>query len=136
MSLSNDSSGTEDIVVLVRRQWNDSKKIGKVRLSDLRGFHWSQYGSGLRFRFGGVAPQPYLHAFVLCTAVFEGKIGHSCKHGPPPHTVKVCITKKDNRLAFAALELLADPRESVRRVRRKHRKRIAARVENNGKSTD
>jgi hypothetical protein len=117
-----------EVHVWVRRRWND-RKIGKVRLADLSGFHWSQYGSGHKFLFGGIAPQPFLHAFMLCTKIIEGRIGHTCRHGPPPHTIKVCMTRKDNRRGFAFLESLADPRQSIRSVRRKHKKRIARRLE-------
>lgn len=64
----------DDIHVWVRRQWND-RDIGRVRFADLSGFHWSQYGSGHKYRFGGIAPQPFLHAYMLCTDLVEGEIG-------------------------------------------------------------
>jgi hypothetical protein len=117
-----------ELFVWVRRQWND-RKIGKVRFRDLDGFHWSQYGSGHRFRFGGIAPQPFLHAFMPCTSLVEGSVGHTCRHGPPPHKIKVCITRKDNRWGFDFLESLAEPRLSLQSVRRKHKKAIAKRLE-------
>ena len=116
-----------EIFVWVRRQWNDDK-IGKVRLRDLSRFHWSQYGAGYRWRFGGIAPQPFLHAFMLCTSVLEGSVGHTCRHGPPPHKIQVCITRKDNRRAFDMLESLADPKRSLKKVRRKHRKKLRRRL--------
>ena len=116
-----------EIFVWVRRRWND-RKIGKVRLRDLNDFHWSQYGSGLRFRFGGIAPQPFLHAFMLCTSVIEGRVGHTCRHGPPPHKIQVCITRKDNRRSFDLLKSLADPKLSLKKVRRKHRKKLRRRL--------
>jgi hypothetical protein len=115
-----------EIFVVVRRQWN-ATKIARVRFADLRGFHWSQYGAGHKFRFGGIAPRPFLHAFTLCTQI-EGEIGHSCQHGPPPHKIKVCITRKDNRRAFPFLESLAHPTRSVQSVYRKHKKKIAQRL--------
>ena len=121
-----ESPNDGEILVRVRRQWN-GKKIATVRVADLRGFHWSQYGAGHKWRFGGVAPQPFLHAFTLCTQV-EGDIGHSCQHGPPPHKIKVCITRKDNRRTFVFLESLAHPTRSVQSVYRKHKKKIAKRV--------
>jgi hypothetical protein len=113
--------------VRVRRQWNDNQ-IGTVRLTDLSGFHWSQYGGGQTYRFGGVAPKPFLHAYTLCTKI-DGEIGHSCRHGPPPHRIKVCITKKDNGRGFPFLESLADPGLSLRSVFRKHKKRLVKRPE-------
>jgi hypothetical protein len=32
----------------------------------------------------------------MCDAMQEGTLSHSCRHGPPPHSIKVCIVKKDN----------------------------------------
>lgn len=120
----------DGIFVRVRRQWND-RRIGKVRLTDLSGFHWSQFGGGQVHQFGGVAPQPFLHAYMLCTNLVDGEIGHACRHGPPPHKIKVCITKKDNRRGFPFLESLANPSHSIRSVFRKHKARIAQRVGGN-----
>jgi hypothetical protein len=91
--------------IFVRRQWSDSSLVAKVRLSDLSGFHLDDRGGGYGRDggFGNVAPRPFLHAYVWCNAIVSGEVGHSCMHGPPPHHIKVCITKKDNtRIAFAA----------------------------------
>jgi hypothetical protein len=60
----------------------------------------------------------------------DGEIGHSCRHGPPPHRIKVCMTKKDNRRGFPFLESLADRGLSLRSVFKKHRKTLVARLEN------
>jgi len=123
---SNKSAPTSedgDLFVWVRRHWNDHR-IGKVRLSDLSGFHWSQFSGGQIYGFGRVAPQPFLHAYMLCTQVIEGEISHTCRHGPPPHRIKVCMTKKDNRRGFEFLAMLADPEHSRRSVFRKHQDRF------------
>lgn len=125
---SNNSSPTinDEIVVSVRRRWNDNQ-IGKVRLTGLSGFHWSQFGGGQTYLFGGVAPKPFLPACTFWTKI-DGEIGHSCRHGPPPHRIKVCIAKKDNRRGFPFLESLADPQHSRRSVFKKHKKSISERV--------
>src|SRR5437764_882387 len=34
-------------------------------------------------------------------------VGHSCRHGPPPHHIKVCITKIDNRKTWGEIERAA-----------------------------
>ena len=78
--------------VRVRRQWNDNWRIGRVPLDKLDGLHWSRVSGGVK----APAPQPFIHAYVRCTDV-EGEIAHSCVHTPPPHRVKVCLVKKDNR---------------------------------------
>ena len=116
-------SDAGEIFVWVRRNWNDHR-IGKVRLSDLSGFHWSQFAGGQISGFGRVAPRPFLHAYMLCTQIVEGEISHTCRHGPPPHRIKVCMTKKDNRRAFPFLETLADSEHSRHAVFRKHRNRF------------
>jgi len=77
-------------IVEVRRQWNDYR-TGRCRLNDVEGLHWSDYGSG-----GFCAPQLFVHGYVSCDQIV-GKIGHSCQHGPPPHRIKVCMTKTGNK---------------------------------------
>ena len=118
-------SETDDhnVYVWVRRHWNDHR-IGKVRLSDLSGFHWSQFSGGQISGFGRVAPQPFLHAYMLCTRVIEGEVAHKCRHGPPPHRIKVCMTKKDNRRGFPLLATRADLLHSQRSVFRKHKSKF------------
>jgi hypothetical protein len=82
---------TPEKTIIVRRQWNDWKK-GEFRFADLSGFHWSDMSGGV----GAIAPRGFLHAYVLCTDMLDGELAHSCRHGPPPHRIKVCIVKKDN----------------------------------------
>ena len=45
----------------------------------------------------------FLHGYVFCTGMVSGEISHSCRHGPPPHEVKVCITKSGNKEVWALL---------------------------------
>ncbi|WP_145980802.1 hypothetical protein [Magnetospirillum sp. ME-1] len=86
--------------VVVRRQWNDSAHQATYRLADVRGFHWSWQSGGVK----APAPRAYIHAYVLCDAMLDGDLSHSCRHGPPPHEIKVCIVKKDNPKLFAQIE--------------------------------
>jgi hypothetical protein len=83
-----------ETLVTVRRQWDDTGRTGRVRLADLRHFHYrtSSGGYGKQTGFG----KPYLHARMWCDKLADGEIGHSCRHGPPPHEVLVCITQTDN----------------------------------------
>ena len=76
--------------VRVRRDWNDHR-IGTVRWSDLRNPRWDTISGGEQNR----TPQPFIHAYVWCDMV-KGDIAHSCAHGPGPHSIKVCLVKKDN----------------------------------------
>jgi hypothetical protein len=96
--------------ITIRRQWNDWRKA-TVRLQDLWGFHCDDTSGGVRAR----SSQMFLHAYIWCTAPMEGEISHSCRHGKPPHEIKVCITKADNTkaeyaAAVAKLELEAQAR--------------------------
>lgn len=81
----------DNTAVHVRRDWNDHR-VGTVRWSDLRSPKWDTVSGGEQNR----TPQPFIHAFIWCDLV-EGDIAHSCIHGPPPHYIKVCLVRKDNR---------------------------------------
>ena len=111
-------------VVWVRREFKGKRRRAAYRLADVSGLHWSSRSGGKKRR----ANRPYLHGYVWCDAMIVGAVAHSCRHGPPPHRIKVCITKKDNRRAFDFLESLADPRQSDRSVRRKHKARVTRRL--------
>jgi hypothetical protein len=87
-----------DVTVQVRRQWNDWA-IATYRLSDIAELHWSRQGGGLRHR----TPRAFLHGYVMCDQKIAGRLSHSCKHGPPPHRIKICITKKGNEGIFGEL---------------------------------
>ena len=49
----------------------------------------------------------YLHGYVWCDAMIAGELAHTCTHGPPPHRIKVCITKKGNEKFWRAIEAVA-----------------------------
>jgi len=83
-----------DTVVHVRRQWNDVDG-GRVMLRDLPGWQYTdQVGSTYNSR--GRSPRPMLHAYALCTDIDGLEVSHTCRHGPPPHRIKVVIVAKDN----------------------------------------
>jgi hypothetical protein len=83
-------------LVRVRRQWNRPRKIATYRLSDTDDIRWRKFpitkNGGIRQK----ANRRYLHGYVMCDQLLEGKLAHSCQHGPGPHRIKVCITKKGN----------------------------------------
>ena len=76
--------------VRIRRQWNDWR-VAAVCLDDLGDLHWDTISGGVQ----ALAPQPFIHGYVQCDRV-ESDIAHSCWHGEGPHSIKVCIVKKDN----------------------------------------
>jgi hypothetical protein len=52
----------------------------------------------------------YLHGYVWCDGMIAGELAHSCRHGPGPHRIKVCITKIDNKKNWREIERVAPPR--------------------------
>lgn len=92
--------------VWVRRHWNDS--LGALyRLDDVTNWHWTDVSGGVQTR----SPRPFLHGYVMCDAMLDGDLSHSCRHGPPPHRVKICFVQKDNsRWLFEEVKRRAMPR--------------------------
>jgi hypothetical protein len=88
--------------VKVRRQWNDWQ-IATYRLNDVSGLHWSGMSGGVQ----SIAPRDFIHGYVWCTGMIDGELAHSCRHGPGPHHIKVCITKKGNEGIWAEVRARA-----------------------------
>jgi hypothetical protein len=82
----------EEIVVSVRRQWN-SWRSATCPLDKIEKLHWSNVSGGVN----AFAPRDFLHGYILCTDVIDGELDHSCEHGAPPHRIKVCIVKTENK---------------------------------------
>jgi hypothetical protein len=97
------------LVVWVRRQFNNRRRRAAYRMSDLSGLHWSSRSGGKQRR----ANRQYLHAYVWCDAKITGAVAHSCRHGPPPHRIKVCITKVDNKKTWRDIERAAPARATA-----------------------
>jgi hypothetical protein len=101
-------------VVWVRRQFDDHRHAA-YRLDDVGGWHWSNISGGVQHR----ANRYYLHGYVMCDGMIAGELAHRCEHGPPPHRIKVCITKKGNEKFWRAIEEVAPPSPaSLERSRR------------------
>lgn len=83
----------EELTVWARRRWNHWEE-GLYRLADLRNVRWDTYGGGWRSMRGWdqVAPQPFLHAYVMCDAALEGGVAHSCpaRRRPTQHQGLYC----------------------------------------------
>jgi hypothetical protein len=94
--------------VCVRRHWNDWR-VATYRLDGLSGIHWDTLSGGAKRR----APQPFIHAYVMCDAMLAGEIAHSGLHGSCPHEIKVCVVAQDNSAQMMrALRSLAGPKPS------------------------
>jgi hypothetical protein len=108
--------------VEVRRQWNDSR-TAKYRISDVDNWHWSSVSGGVN----AVAIRDFVHGYVMCDGAVSGEVAHSCNHGPPPHSIKVCIIKSGNEAVWDRVLQLAGPRRvsptDPAQLERKTRKR-------------
>ncbi len=92
--------------VYIRRQWNDTERIGSVALNQIRDVRWDCISGGVQ----APTPQLFLHGYVRCDEI-EGEVAHSCMHGDGPHSIKVCIVKKDNdKKTFNRLIDIAGPK--------------------------
>jgi hypothetical protein len=81
------------MTVTVRRHWSGPGNTLTIPVRELRDFHSRDISGGVQVR----SPRPFLHARMLCTSIPEGHpFPHSCRHGPPPHEILVCITRTDN----------------------------------------
>lgn len=76
--------------IVVRRQWNDYRQV-EVAMGNISNLRWDRLSGGVRTR----SPRPMIHGYVNCQDI-EGDIAHSGAHGPHPHSIKICIVKKDN----------------------------------------
>jgi hypothetical protein len=84
---------SNETMVHVRRQYDDWNGAD-VRLDQVSRLHWSDTSGGVNAK----ANRSYIHGYVWCTDA-KG-ISHSCTHGPPPHLVKVCLVKSQNKAAW------------------------------------
>ena len=82
----------DETTVVVSRQWGDWRRI-RVPLSALSGFHVTTITGGVRVHI----PRPTLAAYMSCENIpARTDFGHTCEHGPAPHTIKVLIFKSHN----------------------------------------
>lgn len=81
--------------VVVRRRWNgpDTAEVLTESLWDL---HVQNEPGGVC----GAFPRGFLFAHVWCDKVASGLFGHTCRDGPPPHDLLVCILPTDNPAAL------------------------------------
>ena len=103
------------LVVWVRREFKGRNRRAAYRIADVSGLHWSSRSGGLQRR----ANRLYLHGYVWCDAMIVGAVAHSCRHGPPPHRIKICIVKVDNKTNWREIEGAAPCRADVKPPKRR-----------------
>jgi hypothetical protein len=47
--------------------------------------------------------------------MISGELAHSCSHGPPPHSILVCVLKKDNPKLWPEIEREIGPRPGTKK---------------------
>jgi hypothetical protein len=78
-------------LVSVRRQWN-SWEVAEVYVGEVSNPLWDIESGGIK----GAATEALIYGYVWCDAIISGSLAHSCLHGTAPHSIKVCILRKDN----------------------------------------
>jgi hypothetical protein len=92
-------SSESDLTVCVRRHPSDWQ-TAVYRLSDIDGLHWDTTSGGV----GRKTSRAALFGYVMCDAAISGEVAHSCRHGPGPHRIKICIPKTCNKEDWRAIE--------------------------------
>ena len=113
------SQSEQVVLVKVRRQPGDWR-IATYELRNVRGLRWDNVGGGIQ---RGSATHVY--GYVFCDGMIEGRLAHSCRHGPPPHEIKVCATKKHNEKVWPHILRIVGPKPERRKRRKKARSRWA-----------
>lgn len=108
------------IIVQVRRQPGDWR-LARYDLADMSNLTWGFIGGGIQRR-----TQWHVYGYVWCNEKIDGRLAHSCRHGPPPHHIKVCVTKKFNEKIWPSILAIVGPKPMPRRQARRL-KRSAAR---------
>ena len=78
-------------LVSVRRKW-DSWEVAEVYVGEVANPLWDLESGGVK----ETAPEALIYGYVFCDAIVSGSLAHSCQHGTGPHSIKVCILRKDN----------------------------------------
>jgi hypothetical protein len=104
-SLRSHVSGSQpEHVVKVRRQPGDYR-LATYPLEKVYRMRCDNVGGGIQQRSA-----MHVYGYVLCNELTGGKLAHSCRHGPPPHEIKVCITKKHNEQVWPRILEMVGPK--------------------------
>jgi hypothetical protein len=103
----------EMLIAQVRRQPGDWR-LARYELGRISGLRWSFVGGGIQRR-----TQWHVYGYVRCNEMIDGRVAHSCRHGPPPHDIKVCVTKKYNEKIWPKILDIVGPKPMPRRQARR-----------------
>lgn len=94
----------ESVGIRIRRQPNDYAE-GAVRLDQIDSLYWDCTSGGINIPFS----HSMICTYVWCTDIEDGGVSHTCRHGPAPHRIKVCVMKKTNDTRiYRVLKMIAD----------------------------
>lgn len=94
----------EELIVVTRHKIDH--KVGRVKFENLGGFRWDTTSGGANVYAGTIG----LYAYMTCTDLEDGEIGHSGIHGKCPHDIKVYIPKGPNKKYYRFLAEEAGPK--------------------------
>lgn len=77
--------------ISVSRDWGSPQKV-KVPVNVARAPHITRRRGGDWKRL----PHPVLAVYVFCDQLGSSFPGHSCQHGPGPHSIKVLVHRRGN----------------------------------------
>lgn len=89
-----------NLTICVRRHPNDWQ-TAVYRFSDIDGLHRGNVSGGV----GKKTSHDAWFGYVMCSAAISGELAYSCRHGPGPHRIKVCIPKSCNKEDWKAIEI-------------------------------
>lgn len=81
----------EEAQVVVKRDWFDDRTAAVPR-SAISGLHFATWSGGTNSSL----PRPTLAGYISCYYVRDVEFGRSCRHGRPPHSIKVLIFRTHN----------------------------------------
>ena len=67
-------------------------------------------------------PIVWVRRQFMCDGMIAGDLAHRCAHGPPPHRIKVCITKKGNEKIWGVIADVAPMQSKSDRLRKRGRR--------------
>ena len=91
-----------ELTVSVRRHPNDWQ-TAVYRLSDIDGLHRDSVSGGV----GRKTSHEGWFGYVMCDGAVGGEVAHTCRHGPAPHRIKICIPKTCNKEDWKAIETVS-----------------------------
>ncbi len=97
--IQSEPKSESDLTVYVRRHPSGGP-TAVYRFSDIDGFHRDRVSDGV----GRETSHDALFGYVMCDGAVSGAVAHSCRHGPAPHRIKVCIPKTCNKEDWKAIE--------------------------------